>query len=257
MQQLLEIFSTREISIIFWLTIIFLFSIIKAGKNFLQVLKSFFVFNLFSAFISLIIYSCFVVYFLKQNNLWDIGLLKDVIIWFISSAAVLFFSINTANNTIYFKNLLLDNFKAVVILEFLLNFYTFSLLTEIIIIPLISFLVILKLLAENSSKTDREHKRVVTFLNYIITSFGILIFCYTAYKTFTDHSKLTDLNNLKSFLLPILLTTLAIPYFYLLSLYINYETLFIRIRFMFNDKAIKYDAKKYILIVANLNLNKL
>lgn len=257
MDKLLEIFSTREVSIIFWLLILFVFSLLKAGKSFLHVLKSFFAINLFTAFLSLFIYVIFTIYFLHENKFWDIGLLKDTLVWFISSAMILFFNINKATDTTYFKNILIDNFKAVVILEFILNFYTFSLSTEMIIIPVISFIVVLKLFAENSARTNPEHKKVVSCLNYLINFSVIFIFFYTLSKTITDYSKLIELETLKSFILPILLTSFIIPYFYLLALFINYETLFVRINFMFQDKKRKNSLKKYVLIYSHFSLNKL
>ena len=80
---------------------------------------------------------------------------------------------------------------------------------------------------------------------------------FTSYKTFFDYSKLVETSSIKSFLLPIILTTIVIPYFYFLALFINYETIFIRIRFMFQDKKRKNNVKKYILFYANFSLNKL
>lgn len=205
----------------------------------------------------MIVYITLVILILYKIDFWDIGLLKDTIIWSLSTGFILFMNVNKAKNLKYFTEVLLENFKAILILEFITNFYTFSLTTEMILIPIMTFIILLKLFAENSAKTNSEHIAAAKLLNNILNIFGLFIFCFVAYKTFFEYSELLKIINLKSFILPIILSVLTLPFYYLVALYMNYETLFIRIQFMFADKKIKRKLKKAILISANIDLNKL
>lgn len=258
MTKLTEIFSNRELSTIFWLIIIIIIVSLTVGKKSIaDLLKSFFVTQIISVLVAMLVYIALVILILYKINFWNIGLLKDTIIWSLSTGFILFMNVNKAKNLKYFKDILLENFKAILILEFITNFYTFSLTTEMFLIPIMSFIILLKLFAENSAKTNSEHIKVAKLLNNIVNIFGLFVFCFVVYKTFFEYSELLKITNLKSFLFPILLSILTLPFYYLLALYMNYETLFVRIQFMFVDKKIKRKLKKAILISANISLNKL
>lgn len=258
MIDIIKIFSNRELALIFWLLLIFAFFLIKVGKKqFVELLKSFFVINIILALGMMIIYILVIVFGLFKMSFWNIDLLKDTMVWIVSTGFILFMNVSKVKDVKYFKNVLLDNLKAIIILEYISNFYTFSLKIELIILPIMTVLIILKLFTKNSAKTNFEHIKVVKLLNYIISAFGLFIFFFVIYKTFFEYSELLKLINLKLFLLPIILVILTLPFFYFLALFINYEILFVRIRFMFADKKIKNELKKNILFSANISLNKL
>ncbi|MGX9987643.1 hypothetical protein, partial [Soonwooa purpurea] len=257
MKELLESISTRETSIIFWSILIFSILIFIARKEFLNVLKAFFNYKIILPLIGFAIYCTIIIYILSVFHLWDVKLLKDTLIWFFTAGVIVFFNSNKISNTNYFIEILKDNLKIIIFLEFVLNFYTFSLITEFILIPILTCITILYEYSKHTMLKNPEHIKVNKFLKSVLSIFGFIMLASVLNKSIGDYKNLFTIDNLKSIYLPIILTILTIPFYYLLALYMIYEEFFIRIDFMFNDQKIKKELKKQILVNANFNLNYL
>ncbi len=257
MKELLESISTRETSIIFWSIIIFSILIFIARKQLSNLLKVFFSSKIIIALIGFVIYYIVVIYILSVFKLWDIKLLKDTFIWFFTAGVIVFFNSNKINNTNYFIQILKDNFKVIIFLEFVLNFYTFSLVTELILIPIITSITILYEYSKHTMLKNPEHIKANKLFKSLLSLFGFIILVSTTYKIINDYRNLITMDNLKSIYLPIILTILSIPFYYLLALYVICEDFFKGIDFMFTDHKIKKELKKQILINSNFNLNYL
>lgn len=107
------------------------------------------------------------------------------------------------------------------------------------------------------SQTDKKHQVVTNLFTNILTLIGTGYFLYALYKTILDYKTLFTTQNLFSLLLPIILTITILPFLYGLALFMKYETLYIRIRFMTNDNDKKREIKKAIFSTAKFNLSKL
>jgi hypothetical protein len=260
-EKILEIFSTRELALFIWVIIFFIYILTnrKQRHSFNDVLSAFFARRLFIAFLSMIFYISILLFLLHKIKLWDFSLLKDSCFWTISSAAVLFFNIKKTENRGYFRDILKDNVKLIIILEFLLNLYTFSFKTELIFLPVLTFLVALKTYAQYSSQENKEHIKVVILMNYILGLIGIIILYFVINRIFTGLNNLFSISNLRSFTLPFILTTLTLPYFYILALYMKFEILFVRINIIFKDKNTKTikRLKWKIVVYGNISLQRL
>ena len=250
-----EIFSTRELSLLIWLSVFIIY--VSTSKEVRQgiagVIKSFFEKRIILVIGMLIALIFSIIIVLVKYKLWDISLLKDTIFWFFSVALVFFFSINKATDTNYFKNMVLESFKWTLILEFLINFYTFNLLTELIIIPFIIVIASTKAIA----KTEEKYKQVYNMFKKMLSFIGFGLLAFVLYKTVNNYQEVFTIHNFLSLLLPIILTTLLMPFLYFVALYMNYEVLFIRIDFMTKDEKLKKEIKRQVLGVAHLDLNKL
>lgn len=65
-----------------------------------------------------VFYLCISIFCLSGLGLWDFSLLKGTVIWFVTVGFVTVSKINnTSNHTTYFKEWLLDNLKAIVLIE--------------------------------------------------------------------------------------------------------------------------------------------
>ncbi len=173
--------------------------------------------------------------------------------WLFSVGIILVFNINDAKNTGFFKGIFFSAIKWTIILEFVVNLYSFSLFAEIIILPVLFFLLVTQALAE----LDKKHKVVLNFLRNIIAIVGLSIFSYSLYKTIVNFDDVLTFQNLFMFLLPSTITILFIPFVYLLALYSTYESYFIHLDFMTTMKIRAKEVKKLILRIANINLVKL
>src|ERR1700752_2536020 len=247
MTALYKIFSSRELAIIFYLALAITFLLLNKGlrPQLLNLLKS--LFGKTIGFVLLIqaIYICLVIYFLFPISLWNTALLKDTIFWYFASAVVLFFQINKVKETTFFKNLLKENLKWAIIVEFILNFYTFNIWIELIILPVMTLLSLMIAYSEQKQEYTLTNK----ILKYMVSIIGLTFLIIATYKTFKNYSDILTIQNLFSFLLPPLLTILLIPFIYILALYMGYENLFIRARAMSNDKISQI--KKHIFLTAH------
>ena len=192
MNNLSNIFSTREIAIFIWFLILLIFAIrTKEVRNsIVRVIKAFFNRKLFLAFCTLLIYILLVVFILSVIGFWDISLLKDTVFWTLFSGIVLFMNINKIENVNYFSSLIKDNIKVIVIWEFLFNFYTLSLIGELVLIPVVSLFSIMEVFAEHSSKQEENQKKVVTFCKNVLGLIGLGLIVYVVYKTITKYELL-------------------------------------------------------------------
>jgi hypothetical protein len=172
----------------------------------------------------------------------------------VGSAFVTFFNINkAAEDEHYFKNVILDNIKFILILEFIINFYSFSLVIELVVIPIITLIVMLSTYAG----LKQEYKRVKTFLDYVLGIFGLCLLVFTFRELIMGFQNFTTVKNLRDFFLPLMFSVVLLPFVYIMALYMQYEMFFVRIDIAnTNSDLIKY-AKRKVLIACNFNLSKI
>lgn len=222
-------------------------------KSIRGIFRVFFVKSILITFFLFLVYVAIVVFGLFKLGFWEWSLLKDTIFWTFGFAIVLVFRSNTIKRISDFKPILKDAVKWTIIVEFLVAFYTFSLTTELIILPILVFIGML----QAYSDTDEKYSQVSKILKNTLSIVGLGILGYVAYKTFYQGGELITIGNVKSLILPIILTALFIPFVYLLSLLMIYENLFVRLKFFIEEDKLRKKVKRQILRIANLNLDKL
>ena len=226
MKELFNIFSTREKAIMVWSALAFVFFLEKKNSRhaITNFIKALFYKKLIFALCTFIMYMLLVVLFLSYFSFWDLSLLKDTVIWFLFTGVFLFMKINKVENQKFFYDLVKANFKFILIWEFIFNFYTLSFVEELVFIPTVFLFTITEVFAEHpSNKEEKISVMVATFCKNVLALIGIIIIVYVLYRTITEYKLLFTIPNLKSFLLPIILLILTLPYFYALVLYMNYE----------------------------------
>jgi len=160
------------------------------------------------------------------------------------------FETSKANDESFFKNSVKDNLKVLIVLEFLINFYVFSLWLELLLVPV--FVILGGLLGIASY--NKQYASLQKSLNYIMVIIGTFLIGYVLYMTVSDFNKLITLNNFENFILPVLLSIMFLPFIYFWTLYLNYETLFGRLQFFVSDRALLPYVKKKIILAFGLNL---
>lgn len=257
---MVSFFSNRELAVLIWIGILLLTLIIKSKvwQNIQSLINGFFDRKIFLPFISLVGYVILFVWLLYKIHLWDFSLVKDTLFWFFSTAFVTFFNLPKADEKGFFKNLVKDNLKVIIILEFLLNFYTFSFLLEFILVPIIFIISVTSTVSEYQTQKDSTLK-YSHFLKNILAFFGLFVFVFVLYKTIIGYKEFLTVSNLKAFFLPIVFTTLCLPFFYLLAIYIQYNDLFIVLNHLFKNKGkeLTRKVKLKILCSANFSLKRL
>lgn len=253
---IIKALNYREIATAIWLTIIFLWALSINGvrRSIRDLLKVFFNKKIFIPLIAMLLYIVCMVVVFEKIGFWDESATKDTILWTLGSAFTTYFSLNkVAQDDGYFKNAILDNLKFVLILEFVVNLYSFSLTAELIVIPIVSFIVMLNAFAESKP----EYKQVSKLLNFILGVFGLYLIAFTFREIILDFQNLASLKNLRDFFLPIFLSISLLPFVYVMALFVQYETFFIRIDFANKNPDVARYAKRKVLAACHVNLPKL
>ncbi len=210
-----DVFSTRELSVLVWTSIIFMILVCKKKLRlgFVKILKIFFSKRIILPFLVMVLFILGAIILLYYLELWNKSLLKDTAFWFFGVAFVLFFTVNNAHDIGFFKGILKESIKWLLIIEFLIGFYTFSFLTELILVPVITIIVLI----QAYSKIKTEYDKVNKLATNILAGIGIIIFSFVFYKTIFNNKELFTPSTLLSFLLPVILTVLLLPFLYFLE----------------------------------------
>lgn len=251
--------STREISILVWsvigIAVITIFG--KSHKQLGQVIKAFFADKLVYCYVIIGAYLFLVLKVLSKTIFWEAYSFKDFTIWLIGFAMISFFSINKISTNSELIKRFLKIFSATIIIDFIINFFTFELGWELIIIPAISFIAILQYFAE-INKEKPEYEKVNSFLKWVLTIIGFSLLGYVIHKLYHNYNEILKINNVKSFLIPVILSVLYLPIILLFASVMKYENIFQEInRYRFLDKKRKIKIKLTVIIYGKLNLDKL
>jgi hypothetical protein len=256
-EYIFDTFNNREIVLIIYLMIFIAWTLTKKKirESILSLLKTLISKHILLSIIALILYVVIIAYVLQSLKLWDISMLKDTIYWTFGVGFILLMNSNKAiEEEHYFKKLLRDNFKLVLIIEFILGLYVFGLVTEFILMP---FVIIFSLMLAYS-ETYKEYSQLKSFLQVVLGIVGVGYLIYSGYMIYRDINEFASFDTFKSFLFPILMIILFMPFAYFYALYVQYESLFIRLKFSLKDnKTLLRYAKRRILISVNFSLAKL
>ena len=251
-----EIFSNREISIIIWVTIFFVFVFTKKGvlKSFGHLISTLFQEKIIDTILLMIIYVELLVLTLDIIGFWEIALLKDTIMWTVFVGFLLLMKTNKINSEKgYLKSIFKDSLKGIIIIEFIANIYNFSLTAELILIPIMTFIGISQIFTQDKP----EYKPVEKLFSGITSLFGVVVLIYTIYKIYQGFGQFASLLTLKQFLLPIILTILYLPFLYFVALWSLYEVMIIRLGSRLKKKKHKKYLKKRMFMTFHLNRKKL
>ena len=180
--------------------------------------------------------------------------LCDVIFWFFSAASYSFFQITKASDEpYYFSKAIKDNLKIIVVIQFVLSVYTFSLWVELIFIPLM--VVIGGMIAVSQQK--EEHKIVEQLLTKLTEAIGLFIVIFTVYKLITAFGELGQLKTIYDLIIPTALSLLLLPFLYLLAVFNNYQSIFVRLGLFIKDPQLLKYAKLTSIRKCHLRFAKL
>lgn len=252
----MNIFNNREIAIAIWLLVIFIFILVKKNirKSFLNVISTFFKMKILFPIFLMVTYTAGIVIVLYLLRFWKTSLLKDSIVWFCSTGIVMGFNLVTSTeDENLFRKIIINNIKIVMIIEFILNTYTFSLVGELAFIPFVTSIIILEVVARTYKKCISVSK-LMHGLQIII---GIFILIYAISNAVSDYKNFGSLDTLRSFLLAPILAISVSPFIYFLVLFATYELLFVRLDLgCEKSKKLKNYAKRKIILYCLLSLKK-
>ena len=182
-------------------------------------------------------------------------MIKEALYWTFGVGIIILFNSNEViKEESYFKKIIKEKFKLLIIIEFIVGLYVFGLLFELILMPI----VILFSLLLGYTDVHKEHDEVRKLINTFFGILGFTYLLYSGYNIYHDVTSLANFYNLKLFLFPIFMTFLYIPFAYFIALFIQYEVLFLRIKRSFRDDEIMYRYAIWrVLLSVNISFVKL
>jgi len=229
-KRMIWIFSTRECATIIYVILFFAFFLFKSSvrSSILTVLKCALSPKLVKAAIFLILYASIFVIAFALTPLWKWVYLKDFIFWVAFAGFPLCFNAVTANlDSGYFRNMISAQLKFMVIVEFIISSYTFSLIAELILVLFTTFIALIDAFAE----TKDEYKVVKRITSFILAIIGISTLILSINQLIVSIADINAIDMLISFLIPVVFLFLFIPAAYLFAVYARYDSLFMRMSF--------------------------
>ena len=237
-----QLFNNREIAVSIWVFIFlcWAFSKKEVRKSIKQVLFAFCHRAILTIFALMASYVYLMVDFLSNTGLWDLGQLKNTIMWFVFVASVELFKANIIHEEKgYFKKSIKGHFKLLVLLEFIVAFQSFSLVAELIIIPISTLAVLLLAFAE----LKEEYKPVENLMSWMLSIFGICMVFFALYFISTSFDEFAQSKTLVNFSIPIIFSVLLLPFMFLISIYMIYERILVRVNIYTEDRLYRLYAK--------------
>ena len=220
-------FSARESAVTVWLGIVVVFSLIHPSvrPSLAAVLRSLLDPKLLTAFLLFAGYTSACVLLLRGRGIWDSGDLKDTILWFVFSGVVFCFdSLSKAGEPGYFRDALVDQLRALVLFEWLINFHSFSFGVEFLLFPVLAALAMMQVIAARDEKT-----RVVgSFVGVLLGLIALGLATHSLRRAFAEFSPYAAGDAFKSFVVPLILTASLLPVAWATGLWGIYEYLAIR-----------------------------
>jgi hypothetical protein len=184
----------------------------------------------------------------SRLGLWTPDLIKDTTIWFVTFAVVrLFRMANIGKDRHPFREVILDPLAATALVEFITNVYVFPLLVEILLVPFVTLLGLLVVVA-GYQKTPYA-KGIASGVLGIL---GIGILGFSAFELVHNWSSLDLAHQIRLLVLPIWLTVGTVPYLYVMSLLAGYEAAFLRIAFASPNRRITWRSRLAMFTVLNV-----
>lgn len=183
--------------------------------------------------------------------IWENIYIKDIIIWFLFSGLIYCMNaVSSEADETYIKKMLKDNLKFTMILEFFMSTFTFNIWIELAIIPVITIITVMNVIAERKE----EYKNVHKLLDSVLAIAGFWIFYETIKIGINEYRQLNIINTLVSFIIPIVYLILIIPLEYALELYSKYELLFLSMTFK-EEKDKKTKIRHRVAIICSCRIS--
>ncbi len=163
----------------------------------------------------------------SRLHLWTGDLLKDTMIWLIGAFGLFFGVTKLSNDPQFFRRIGLNTVRAGVLVDFYINLRVLSLPVEFILIPTVTFMALLAVTAG----ADPKNQSVKTLVNVVISAAGIALLAYVTIALIGGWGREDLGHDLRDLALPVWLTVGILPYLYGLSLFVGYQSQFLRMDF--------------------------
>lgn len=158
-------------------------------------------------------------------GLWVGALSFDTALWFFGTAVALMFSLaDTSRDEHFFRRTAVRALKVTMFVEIFANFHVFNLPVELSLVPVVSFIAVLSVVAG----MEEETLGVKRACDVALAAVGLILLGFTTAYLIREWSIIDETLLWQSLALPVWLTLTYLPFVYILSLYSGYEMAFLR-----------------------------
>jgi hypothetical protein len=245
--------NNREIASLVWFTVfVALVGSVPSVRNALKkLLAGFLAKTIIISMLLMVTYVMLIVLALHRLEAWNLSQLKETLIWtFTFAFLTLFKTLAISRDVSQLKRSILDVLSIVVVLEFFMNLYVMSFFLEMLLVPIVTIVGILFLVAARME----EHASLERLLNTIQAMIGFGLICFVVISAVRDFNELVSFDTLRDLILPAVLSILYLPFLYSAGLYIAYENLFRRFGILIPDRTIRWHARFRTFLTCHVNL---
>lgn len=222
------IFTTREITIFFYAIILIAYILMRnKGKDIIiPVIKAACHIKLVIPFLIVLLFAAGFTLLCTYFPFWNWIYVKDIIFWTLFAGVPVCF--NATSRTIeehYFKNIIIDNLKFAALVEFFTGTFTFHIVLELLLQPLLVLFMILQ------STLVKKTESVKKFIDGLVAIFGFGILALTIKSAIDSIGSIQFIDIVVGLILPIVLSIFYLPVAYFFAVYAKYEILFLRMGF--------------------------
>ncbi len=217
--------NNRDLAVLFWTLVFFAWMVSRRDVRpaLVGVLRSFAQPVILGTTLGLAFYSCVLVFLGGLIGIWETGLAKETVIWFLGTGFVLLMNMSRAlDRDDWFQLEVKNALRVAVLIDFFINLVVLPLPIELILAPFLTGLLLMSAFGGSREDLSQAKGCVDSILGFL----GIALFVYVGVRVFTDWSSYNDAATLESLLLPIWLTLAVLPYIYALAVWSGYQRTF-------------------------------
>lgn len=159
-------------------------------------------------------------------GLWNTSLAKDAALWTVGSAGVLgFHAIQRASDTGFFGNAARGTLRVAVFVEFFLNLYVLSLVGELVL----QFVVVVLSMMVAFTDFKPAYGSVKALCQGVLSLIVLVLVGYTVGQMYLCWDHIDRSSLLLELVLPLWLTIGLLPFLWILSVLVVYETAFVSV----------------------------
>lgn len=237
-----DLFNNRELASAIWFCLfaIWAATISDVRKSFGQLLGLLVSRHIIRILTCTTFYVVTIISILNWAGFWSNANLKITIYWFLSAAIVTVFRSNQeTSNPNYFGQTLRDNLNLVVLLEYIVNFHSFNIVAELLILPVVTIIVMVQAYSDGKE----EYESIQSPLTVLLAIYFLSLLIHAVYRASADPFEFISTGALYDFLIPPVLSIAFLPFMFFLLTYFSYGQACSRIRFSIPEKLME-DAKR-------------
>ena len=221
-------FNNREVATAIWLVLFGVWALGKADirRSVAALVRTSCRVKIIIPFFLMALYTAAMAVLLAAVSLWNTSLLKDTIVWFcVSAVAMMMRFVTSRDPGDIFHKVVVDNLKVILVLEFLVNTYTFPLVVELILVPALTLVAMVGAYADH----DEKNLAVSKFIKGIQVIVGLVILAIVVSRAVSDLQDLSSVDTVRKIVLAPVLSLLLSPFLYAAVLLSHYEQVFLRL----------------------------